>query len=159
MDNVKSMFGRAFGWSVVLAFIVLFLFFIIATGIKPYLEGEVVTILRGPPTDPALQTEGEMTGKDFLFSVLFVGILVASTIWVSRKVYSAWSDVASRPISLKGPVIDKRSMKEGDYHITVEMVEFKVSGIIYEWLSTGNEVTISYWPHTKTVSRIDKVMG
>ena len=46
-----------------------------------------------------------------------------------------------------------------EYSIDIKGVSFQVSKKIYDWLMEGDEVCVSYWPHTKTVSRIDKVMG
>ena len=43
-----------------------------------------------------------------------------------------------------------------NYKITVEGVPFEVSKKIYDWLSIGDEVHISYWPNTKKLYRTDK---
>ena len=42
------------------------------------------------------------------------------------------------------------------YHITVEGVFFQVSEGIYNWLSIDDEVSISYWPYTRRLIRVDK---
>lgn len=43
------------------------------------------------------------------------------------------------------------------HHIGVNGLSFKVSQGIHEWVSEGEEVCVNYWPHTKTVSRVDKI--
>ena len=42
------------------------------------------------------------------------------------------------------------------YHITVMDQELEVSERIHNWLSEGDNVTVSYWPRSKVVSRVDK---
>ena len=44
-----------------------------------------------------------------------------------------------------------------DYWITVEGDSFKVSHKIYLWLSRGDEIAVSHWPHTKTVAWVRKL--
>ena len=46
-----------------------------------------------------------------------------------------------------------------EYNIDIKGMAFQVSKKIYDWLLEGDEVCVSYWPHTKTVSRIDRVEG
>ena len=45
------------------------------------------------------------------------------------------------------------------YNIDIKGMSFQVSKKIYDWLMKGDEVCVSYWPHTKTVSSIDRVEG
>ena len=43
------------------------------------------------------------------------------------------------------------------YYIAVNGETFEVSKKVYDWLRTDEEVCITYWPHTNTVGRVDKI--
>lgn len=43
------------------------------------------------------------------------------------------------------------------YYIAVNGETFEVSKKVYDWLRPDEEVCITYWPHTNTVSRVDKI--
>ena len=45
-----------------------------------------------------------------------------------------------------------------DHNISVKGIRFEVSRRIYDWLLEGDEVCVTYWPHTLKVSRIDRVI-
>lgn len=47
--------------------------------------------------------------------------------------------------------------KSYNYYVEVNGIAFMISKQISGWLSEGDEVCVSYWPNTKTVSRVDMV--
>jgi hypothetical protein len=67
-------------------------------------------------------------------------------------------DIRAGKTVMTGTVTDKYADQtpSRNYKITIEGVSFEVSRSIYDWLSTGDEVHISYWPNTKKLYRVDK---
>ena len=78
--------------------------------------------------------------------------------WVVwRDVFSASSQLVAA-VTKVGTYEASSTFGRSDTHcvITVAEQEFEVRKKIYAWLVEGEEVVVSYWPHTKTVSRMDK---
>ncbi len=99
-----------------------------------------------------------------LINGLFVAIATRVGVWgIFRDVFTRRTKLEGR-VSRKWikqtytqPSSDYPGGTTRDYHIVVEGEEFTVSRRIYSWLSQGHEVVVHHWPHSKTVSRVDKI--
>ena len=73
-------------------------------------------------------------------------------------------DIRTGLTDIVGNVRDKRILRESTpygliiYHyIAINEKKFKVTPKLYNWLSTGEEVLIKYWPNTGKLCKVDKL--
>ncbi|MCZ6891581.1 MAG: hypothetical protein O7F09_03600 [Chloroflexi bacterium] len=88
--------------------------------------------------------------------------LLSKRIEVAGRVYRKWT--VTTP-SYSSQIIASSALRPGyrtvpstisTYHIAILDQELEVSERIYNWLSEGEDVVVSYWPRSKVVSRVDK---
>jgi len=79
-----------------------------------------------------------------------------------------WRDIFSKPATMIGIVkqhwVEEREFiitsspttgETKQYGITIKKERLNVSEEIYYWLSKGDEVVVSYWPHSKRVATVE----
>lgn len=84
-------------------------------------------------------------------------------ILLRRGAWTVWKDLFSAPTAFVGRVSQKSRETKGfggyartEHRIVVEGRKFDVSGAVYDWLSEGDEITVSCWPNSTTLSRVDR---
>ena len=89
--------------------------------------------------------------------------LSSKRIRVAGRIYKKWTvtipSFSSQVISssaLSRPGYRTVPSTISTYHIAILEQELEVSEKIYNWLSEGDSVVVSYWPRSRVVSRVDK---
>ncbi len=102
----------------------------------------------------------------FPFIVVFLVLLSYGALYYftrRRKFWAIFRDVFSKRTKLTGQVTGTTSeTTSGEYTTTEHFVIvggelFSVYGSIYDWLSRGDEVIVSHWPHSKTVAWVKRI--
>ena len=96
--------------------------------------------------------------------LLFVPVLVAMSLFLLVGVvlflYATITDLIKGSVELEGPVASKREEWDGgegvDRTIQVRGRDFHVNKRIYRWVSKGDTVVVTFWPHTERVFVVRK---
>lgn len=97
----------------------------------------------------------------FLVALLVFGVLYYST--RRKRFWGVYRDVLSSRTKLSGRVSRKWvTVTHGQYttrqhRIEVDGKSFEIFGRIYEQLWRGDEVIVSYWPHSGTVASVERL--
>ncbi len=93
-------------------------------------------------------------GLQFSLWWLVVGLLIFGGLFYLigrwRGLWKIWRDLYT--VAAEGGTTT--AWKTG---FDVEDESFKVDEEISDWLQTGDEVVVHYWPHSKTVARVEKL--
>lgn len=104
--------------------------------------------------------EGRITWGPSLMAVVGVGIASVCAWGILRAV----KDIRGGQTSLVGFVDERKIINHHSYQggtsrtrrISVEGVSFNISKRIYNWVSQGDEIFVTYWLRTRTVSKVSK---
>jgi len=85
-----------------------------------------------------------------------------SSAYLTRTIEVIW-DLFSRKHRLSGPVARLWTESSGSfrtrisitYKLTVSDESFTVSEKLHDWLAVGDEVVVSFWPHSRIVARVE----
>jgi len=106
---------------------------------------------------------GTVAGSIALWIVFGFWFVLAARL----RLVKTWRDIFSKPATMIGIVkqhwVEEKEVPtqwgptgtQKEYGVTIEKERLNVSEKIYYWLSKGDKVVVSYWPHSKRVATVE----